>query len=136
MQKILTLMLLVVALILSGATAAPSYAQAPDQQASGMQPKTPDQVVAFLDSKLHLSDDQKKRIEPVIAERQQRLAALREDSSTPRLRKAHKLKGIFEDSDKKIEAVLTEQQKPVYQQVREQMKEEVRARIQAGGSFQ
>jgi hypothetical protein len=134
MKSILTTSLLIIALLPTAMTATCS-GQAAAQQSGGLEPRTPDQVVAFLDSKLHLSPDQKAQIEPIIADRQQKLRDLR-DSSSPRLRKAHKLKSIFQDSDKKIEAVLTDQQKPEYQQIREQMKEQIRDRIQNGSNYQ
>ncbi len=132
MKNFLTTAMLALALLPTIAVV-PTYGQTATQQPDGLQPRTPDQVVAFLDSKLHLSADQKTKIQPIIADRQQKLAALRNDSSSPRLRKARKLKGIFADSDKKIEAVLTDDQKPEYAQLREQMKEQIRERIQNGG---
>jgi len=72
---------------------------------------TPEEVVAMLDSKLSLTDDQKAQITPIIADRQQQLRAATADDSTRRFKKARKMKSIYEDSDKKINAILTDDQK-------------------------
>ena len=64
--------------------AAPQIAHAQDapaqdsagQEQSGRHRRSPDEVVAMLDSKLSLSDDQKAKIKPIIEERQQKMQAL------------------------------------------------------------
>src|ERR1700761_9250468 len=95
-----------------------------------VQAQTSDEIVDRLDAKLHLSADQKTQIQPIIADRRQQLLALRDDTTTPRLRKARKMKAIFADSDQKIEALLDEQQKQQYAQIREQMRAQLCQRLQ------
>jgi periplasmic protein CpxP/Spy len=80
-----------------------------------------------LGAKLHPSDDQKARIEPVIRDRQQKLAELRSDAS---MQKKRKLKSIFLDSDKKIKALLNDEQKKQYAQVEQEMRDQIRERMQ------
>jgi periplasmic protein CpxP/Spy len=133
MKNLLTTSVLAVTLSFASPSL-PSYAQAGAQSEGNLQALTPEQVVDRMDAKLHLSPDQKAQISPVIAARQQKLAALREDTSSSGLRKLRKMKGIFADSDKKIEPVLNDQQKQQYAQMREQMKEDIRARAQSGGA--
>ena len=99
---------------------------------------TPEETVARMSSKLNLSDDQKAKITPVIADRQTQMRALMADTSGRRLQKARKAKSIMSDSDKKIEAVLTSDQKKTYAEMKEQMKEQMQARRQqpSGGNMQ
>jgi len=96
--------------------------------------RTPEQVVNTLAAKLNLTDDQKAKIQPVIADRQQKLAALKSDSSMRPMQKKRKLKSIFEDSDKKIKAVLNDEQKKQYTELEQQMREQMKERMQNRGS--
>jgi hypothetical protein len=119
------------ALVAAGPQAA--YAgQEPDsgqQQARSRWP-TPDEVVARLDSKLSLSDDQKTQITPIIAARQQKLKALAADTSMRRWKKARKMKAVFQDSDKKIKALLSDDQRQKYTQMEQEMRDQARQRMQ------
>lgn len=100
-----------------------------------MQQRTPDEVVNTLATKLNLTDDQKQQIKPIIADRQQKLAALRSDTSMRPMKKLKKVRGIFHDSDQKIEAVLNDQQKQQYIQIEQQMKDQIRQRAQDRSSM-
>ena len=91
---------------------------------------TPEEVVGKLDSKLSLSDDQKTKITPIIADRQQQMRAVATDSSMRRFQKARKMKSIYQDSDKKIKAVLTDDQKKKYEEIEQEMKEQMKERRQ------
>jgi Spy/CpxP family protein refolding chaperone len=101
----------------------------PASQAEGGWP-SPEEVVAKMSSKLNLTDDQKIKITPVIADRQTKMKALMADTSGRRMQKARKAKSIMSDSDKKIEAVLTSDQKKTYAQIKEETKEQMQARRQ------
>jgi hypothetical protein len=89
----------------------------------------PDQVVEMLGSKLSLTDDQKAQIKPVIADRQQKLAALKADTSLRRGQRLRQMKGVLDDSDTRIKAVLNDQQRQQYAQIEQQMKEQYRERM-------
>src|ERR1700759_3044335 len=94
-------------------------ASSTDTQRDGTQPAggnwpTPEEAVARMSAKLNLTDDQKAAITPVIADRQTRMRALMADNSGRPLQKVRKEKSIMSDSDKKIEAVLTKDQKKTY----------------------
>ena len=91
---------------------------------------TPEEAVARMSSKLNLTDDQKTKITPIIADRQTQVKALMADASSRRMQKARKAKSIMSDSDKKIEAVLTSDQKKTYAEMKEQRKEQMQARGQ------
>jgi len=98
-------------------------------QTTGKWP-TPEEAVARMSSKLNLSDDQKNKITPIIANRQAQMKALMADTSGRRMQKARKAKSIMSDSDKKIEAVLTSDQKNTYEQLKEDRREQMRSRMQ------
>ena len=89
---------------------------------------SPDEVVAKMSTKLSLTDDQKTKITPIIAERQEKLKALAADTSTPKLQKMKKMKSVYADSDTKINALLTDEQKQKYAQMQEEMREEMKER--------
>ena len=91
---------------------------------------TPDEVVGILDSKLSLSDDQKAKITPIIADRQQKMKALKTDTSLRPMQRMRKAKEILSDSDKKINAVLTPDQQQKYAQIEQQMQEQMKQRMQ------
>ncbi len=103
---------------------------------SGGWPK-PEEAVSRMSSKLNLTDDQKAKITPIIADRQTQMRALMANTSGRRMQKARKAKSIMSDSDKKIEAILTSDQKKTYAQMKEQTKEQLKARRQqnAGGTM-
>jgi periplasmic protein CpxP/Spy len=96
-----------------------------DQAQSGRHWPTPDEVVVKMDSKLSLSDDQKAKITPIIAERQEKMKSLASEGGRRR-KKAHEMKAIMEDSDKKIKALLTDDQKKKYDELEQEMRTEHR----------
>jgi len=91
---------------------------------------TPDEVVAKLDSKLGLSADQKAKITPIVADRQDKLKALAGDTSSTRPQKAQKMKAIYDESDAKIKAVLNDDQKKKYDEMQAEMRDQMRERRQ------
>jgi Spy/CpxP family protein refolding chaperone len=128
---------LVLTVIVNGALAMglaaasiPARAQDQDAQSTGTrQMRSPDEVVQKLGEKLNLTDDQKEQIKPIIADRQQKLQALRSDTGRRR-QKAREAKSILEDSDKKIKAILTPDQQKQYAELEQQMKERRQERRQ------
>ena len=119
-------------IVFSGALLLISVVPQASAQSGEKQLPSPDVVVQALANKLQLSDDQKTSIEPIIVNRQQQLRQLQADTSSRRLQKARKLKSIFESSDKKIDALLTPEQKKEYAKLREQMRQQVKERIRDG----
>jgi hypothetical protein len=91
---------------------------------------TPDEVVAKMDSKLSLSADQKAKITPIIADRQEKIKALQADTSTPRMQKMQSMKQIMSDSDMKIKAVLNDDQKKKYDEMQQEMHDKMQERRQ------
>jgi len=93
---------------------------------------SPDEVVDILANKLSLSDDQKSKITPIIADRQQKLKAILADTSSRPMQQRRKAKQVLTDSDKKINAILTPDQQRKYAQVEQQMQEQMKHRMQEG----
>lgn len=113
------------------AVSIPAKAQDQDTQSAGArQMPSPDDVVQKLGEKLNLSDDQQARIKPIIADRQQKLQALRSDTSMRGRQKAREAKSILEDSDRKIKAILTPDQQKQYADLEQQMKDRRQERRQ------
>ena len=127
-------MLVAVVLLALGSTAPRMIHALPPQDASqlpeGAAVPTPDEVVGILSSKLSLSDDQKTKITPIITDRQQKMKALKADTSLRPMQHMRKAKGILSDSDKKINAVLTPDQQQKYAQVEQQMQDQMKQRMQ------
>ena len=130
--------LIVISTTVLGFTIIAPLARAQDQPPANAQtvrqPPSPEQVVELLGKKLDLTEDQKAKITPIIAGRQQQTQALRADTSMRQRKKMRKLKSIFKDSDKKIEAILTKEQKQQYAQIKEQMREQMKERKNRGDS--
>lgn len=97
------------------------------QKQADRERRSPEEVVAMLDSKLSLSDDQKAKIQPIIEERQAKMRALA-GSSERRRKKGREMKSIMEDSGKKINAILNEAQKKKYKEIEDQMREQAKER--------
>jgi protein CpxP len=115
--------LLATGLTLGSAAAFAQAAATPDasapQQGSGQwghQPKTPDEQVARMTRRYSLSSDQQTQIKPILANQQQQIQALRQDSSMSREDRMAKVKSIRDDSSSKIQAVLNDSQKQKFAQ--------------------
>lgn len=112
----------------------PQFARAQDanQAESARHWPSPDEVVAKMDSKLSLSDDQKAKITPIVQERQEKIKSLASERGRRR-KKAREMKSIMEDSDKKIKALLSDDQKKKYDELQQEMRQERRQAHHAQG---
>jgi periplasmic protein CpxP/Spy len=100
-------------------------APAPAQQAGNghHQPKTPDEQVARMTKRYNLSSDQQAQIKPILANQQQQMQALRQDSSLSREDRMAKVKSIRLDSSTKIQALLNDGQKQKFAQDQQRRQE-------------
>jgi Spy/CpxP family protein refolding chaperone len=122
------------ATILLGALLSASivFAQAPDSsqapvanaaQAAPSQPGQqhrnfdPSQFAAHLGKRLSLSSDQVAQITPILTARQQQMQTLRADASLSEQDRHAKSHAIMQDTNGKIEAVLTDPQKQQFEQM-------------------
>jgi protein CpxP len=109
-------------------------ASAPQQGVGhGHQPKTPEEQVARMTKRYSLSSDQQAQIKPILANQQQQMQALRQDSSLSRDDKMAKMKSIREDSSTKIQAVLNDSQKQKFAQDQARRQQQERGAAPAGG---
>jgi hypothetical protein len=85
MKGLFSTIVVAAALVSSGLTVSASAQDQATPAVSGSpQMPGPDEVVSMLATKLALSDEQKSQIRPIIAERQQKIAALRSCGSGAR----------------------------------------------------
>ena len=98
----------------------------PGQMQHGGRMMDPDQQLAHMTKALKLTADQQSQIKPILADRQQQMMSLHQDTSMARQDKMAKAKSINDDSHAKIEAVLNDEQKQKF----EQMQAEHEARMQ------
>jgi hypothetical protein len=129
MHRILPAAFIAVGLSCSSFMPALAQEQTPVAADENVRLPDPDPVVDMLASKLALSEAQKSQIKPIIADRQQKISALRADTSLRRGKRLRAMKGVMDDSDQKIKAVLSEQQQAQYAQLEKQMKEQFRQRM-------
>jgi protein CpxP len=120
-------------------TAAPAPDASAPQQGGGHGQwgghQTPDEQVARMTKRYNLSSDQQAQIKPILANQQQQMQALRQDSSLSQNDKMAKMKSIHEDSSSKIQAVLNDSQKQKFaqDQARRQQQMQERGAAAAGG---
>jgi hypothetical protein len=105
-------------------------AQQPGPGRMGRQPMTPDEQVARMTKRYNLSADQQTQIKPIVADSQQQMMALRQDSSMSRDDKMAKMKSIHEDANTKISAILNDSQKQKFAADQQKMQERM---MQRGG---
>jgi len=79
----------------------------------------PSQQLRRLTKKLNLTSEQQDQLLPILTDRQQQMTALLNDGSLSAQDRHAKARTLREDSDSKIKAVLNDQQKQQYQQMRE-----------------
>jgi len=105
-------------------------AQQQEEQVINKQVPSPeppaDRTLALYTRKLKLTPDQQAQMKPILEERQQKLAALRNDGSVRGMQRLHQVKQIREDEDKKINTILSDDQKKQYAQLEEQQIERMR----------
>ncbi len=86
-----------------------------------------------MGQRLNLTDDQKAQILPIITDRQQKMQELRSQNSGNRRAMHKQMRTIRHDSDKKIEAILTDQQRKQYAEMKKQMRDRAKQRRNRGG---
>jgi protein CpxP len=90
---------------------------------------TPDDVVKMLVTKLSLSDTQASTIAPIIADRQQKIKAILADPAAGRMAQRRKAREVVADSDAKINAILTPDQRQGYAAIEHQTREQLKQRM-------
>jgi periplasmic protein CpxP/Spy len=107
-------------------------AQQPGPGRMGRQQMTPDEQVERMTKRYNLSADQQTQIKPIVADAQQQMMALRQDSSMSREDKMSKMMSIREASSTKISAILNDTQKQQFAE--DQQKMQQRMQQHGGGA--
>jgi Spy/CpxP family protein refolding chaperone len=110
--------------------AAPAATQ--QGQFGGHKQRTPDEQVAHMAKRYSLTADQQAQIKPILANQQQQMVALRQDSTLSRDDKRAKMQSIHADSTNKIQAILNDTQKQKFAQ--DQQKREQRMQQRNGAA--
>jgi hypothetical protein len=82
----------------------------------------------MLAKRLSLTDDQKSKILPIIVERRRKIQEVRTESTQFARQKRGQIRGIYEDSDRRINALLTGEQQKAYAALEQAMRVELRTR--------
>lgn len=100
------------------------FAQAPANQSAattqeGRQHRTfdPSEQAAHIGKRLGLSSDQVAQIQPILADRFQKMQNLRSDTSLSQDDRHTKVQALMQDSNTKIEALLNDTQKQQFEQM-------------------
>jgi protein CpxP len=99
------------------APAATAPQAAPSQSGNQHRNFDPGQFAARLGQRLSLSGDQVAQITPILTARQQQMQTLRDDASLNEQDRHTKAHAIMQDTNTKIEAVLTDPQKQQFEQM-------------------
>jgi periplasmic protein CpxP/Spy len=107
-------------------------AQGPGGGRMGRMPMNADEQLERMTKRYNLSADQQTQIKPILANQQQQMMSLRQDSSMSRDDKMTKMKGIREDSSTKIQAILNDSQKKQFADDQQRMQERMQQRGPGG----
>ena len=97
-------------------------AQIPSARIQAQHTRNPQRQAKRMAKKLALTPDQASQLEPILAQRQQQLESARADATLAQKDKRAKLRSINQDSDSKIESILTDAQKQQYEQMKQNHK--------------
>jgi Spy/CpxP family protein refolding chaperone len=128
--------LLATGLTLGSAAAFAQDSPAPDASAQqgngagrmGRGAMTPDEQLSRMTERYNLSADQQSQIKPILANQQQQMMALRQDSSMSRADRMTKMQSIREESSTKIQALLNDSQKQKYNEDQQRMQQRMQNR--------
>jgi protein CpxP len=88
----------------------------------------PEQRVKMLTKRLNLTSDQQAKLLPILTDQKQQFESIRNDTSLTQKDRAEKMRALREDSDTKIQALLTDSQKQTYAQMKAQAREHMHQR--------
>ena len=122
------------ALTLAIAVGAPIIS-AQDNMSQGTMGSQPDksEVAAKLQkmaAALQLTPAQKQQILPILKEEAPKLQALKADTSLPPMQKAMRMRQIGEDTDAKLQPILTPEQYQKWQQMRAQERQQMMQKME------
>lgn len=90
----------------------------------------PARQIQMLSKRLNLSSDQTAQLQPILADRAEKMKALFANSSLSREDRRSQMMTIMQDTDAKIKGVLTADQKQKYDAMQEKRRERMQERMQ------
>jgi periplasmic protein CpxP/Spy len=136
------LLALTLSAFLGAAVAAPAP-QSADAQAGGQeghaghrggQAMDPQKRVDMLAKRLNLTDDQKQKLLPILTEQQEKMKSIRDDSSLSRDDRFQKMRDLREETDNKINPILTDEQRQKYAEMQQKARERMQQRMHDHGN--
>jgi protein CpxP len=114
-------------------------AQTPDPYTPNQQPRGPKdsatkraaRQLKMMEKQLHLNEDQVLQLQIILINRDIAMDSVQHNPSGDRRTDGQTRRSIQQDADQKINALLTDDQKPLYQQWKEQQKRRMQQRRQA-----
>ena len=88
----------------------------------------PQRQLKVLTKKLQLTADQQNQLLPILQDRATQMQSIRSDASLSQADRRAKLKSLKDDSNSKIEALLNDQQKQTYEQMKQRSHDHMRNR--------
>lgn len=113
---------LVTALALGGLLACATLATAQDTKQEGKKGQGRAQMGQRMAEELNLTDEQKPKVQELMAAQRQKMQELRQDTSLTQEQRQEKMKAIRDDQDKKMKEILKPDQFEKWQKMREQMR--------------
>jgi len=133
-------------MMVAAAVLATSATQALAQDISDERLGDFEERIEEFQTRLGLTDEQLEEMRPVIAENFEKILLAFDEAGLEqggggasslgrrdRIRLGRQIRGIQEETDKKMRDILTDEQMDEYEESQEERREELRARIQGGG---
>lgn len=89
-----------------------------------------EEMTIRLQERLNLTDEQTGQVEKILLSAREERQKQRENASGDRRQMLDQMRSMLENRDKQIEALLTEEQKKIYQEIKKERREEMRQRMQ------
>ena len=108
----------------------------PDQMApqqGRQQAPNGDRIMQAMTKRLNLTEDQQNQIRPIMQDEMTQIMGLRNDSSLAPRDRMQKMRAIRDDSNAKVRAVLTPDQRPQFDAMQQEQQDRMRQRRQQGG---
>ena len=127
MKRILVLLTMMASAgVLAGEPASPPPVPTPSETVTAG--RSANDTLNVLAKRLSLSEDQKSKILPIIMERRQKIQDVQTSSTLFLRQKMGQIRGINEDSDRRINALLTGDQQKAYTALEQERKVQRRIR--------
>ncbi len=112
------------------------FAEIREKQQAGYRSGPAGKQLQMLIDRLGLTDAQIEQVAPILAETHEKMQSFRQNSDGNRREMFGKMKQIRDEQDKKIESLLTDDQKKIYKEIKKERQEEMaRRRPRGGGGF-